>query len=272
MNRKKRQQSIRAEYLGKPDKRLDYNNVLLLRDANESLKRFATTPFTYSNDEMDAAVQHWFLYLFALVTMTADSVAMLALNRQSLSAFCLQRQVVEYVGKALYFDAHPEEAWFQFHYAAKDKLSLLRDLGKEHTAEYAEAQRELETAIKKCPPLAQSKKQRRPVGIADIMKFHGEGKRDIYAHLFRYPSFVLHAHPLGMSIVYETASNSSLTVRYEMSLQETDALILDLAWYVIRFGQAFDGRATGNRFADQWGLLQSRFLELQRRYDKAYSG
>jgi hypothetical protein len=254
-----------ARLLLKPQVRNDVRIVGLLLDASASLRRFGGTSFTYSTDEREACLQLWLIYLGSLLAMVADAVAMMASNHSSLAASCVQRQAVEYVAKALYFDKHPEEAWLQYFYAAKDRLSIFRDQGKANTDDYWSACCEYSKALQKCPEIA----KRKPAKIETMMKEFSDGKRDTYANLVRYPSQVLHASALGMSQVLSNESGG-IRAEFQVSQPEGDAQLLELAHYLVLFGQIYDRRVTALKFAANWKRLMKACALEYARHDRKY--
>jgi hypothetical protein len=95
------------------------------------------------------------LGLAALVDQVTSSVICLAMHNVSRGAYMLQRQLVEYVVRAFYFDHFPEEATFQTFRIAKEQLTMLRFRKVPETdPEYIKAKSFYEESSGKYPAIA----------------------------------------------------------------------------------------------------------------------
>lgn len=207
-------------------------------------------PFTYSNDESEAALQHALLYLSMLIDCVASSIAMLAYHGLGRPSEMLSRQVVEYLAKALYFDAEPDEALFQSYYVARAQIELFHSRGETQGADYEAARLFLAEATKRYPELAdlKRKKIRRPVSAYKMIRRFTDYER--YATLYKYPSQFIHADLFGAYEMLPHEIDGIIQHGFTLDQENTDELLLVLAWHMAAFATVCDRRFGTDRNAD----------------------
>jgi hypothetical protein len=228
-----------------------------LQEGSNLLKWSVERPYTYSFDESVGAVQHWLTYLALLVWCLTDAVFCLFLNKQSLFGYLLSRQAVEYVARALYFDAHPDQALRQIKAIPLAHYELLENfMGNvpKETMEAARAARD--ETLEKDPTLKVTR-----LYVGSMMSDAMGGKSSAYAALYREPSQVFHGEALGMSAIFRDNKIENLDVPAD----EINAVLADLARYICIVGIKQEERKFGE-VVPEWIRIQRDAERLSLKY------
>jgi hypothetical protein len=234
------------------DERIDKQLVFTMAQVSEELRATLEGPIPLATPD-EAALSTWLSYLGLLVLRSADAILCLFIHKASIFARMLMRQPAECVAKALYFDLYPkfaEREWLRGH---KTHLAILKEQGRTKSEEYRKIAAELDNARKKFYNFDRSE-----ISVKTMIDELSQS-RTAYPFHYRFPSLWLHADPAGSGALFEIASDGTRTVVSELDLNEIQASLIDVAFYMISVGETCNRRFARGR-DDKWAAC-SRAVE-----------
>lgn len=216
---------------------IDKDTIGLVADAIQLMYEIRDSAGGVKEAHPIGILRQWLQYLSMLMDVSVSGIVLLAAHSQALLSSMLFRLPFEYLVRALYFEDHPEEAVFQSFRVARDQKTFYEETSQTADPAFLAAQRLYDDAVVEYPAIATNRK---PKSIAEMVRQYSHDGPGTYANLYRVRSALLHGSAFGLTAVLDDSVNGALSLTFDVPKDFQNALLVDLAGYVLDFTSCYE--------------------------------
>jgi hypothetical protein len=232
---------------------IDLHILAFLKDVDKAFRAMRADIAPSPGDDIEVeCVRRYLAYLSMLVDVALAGLTMNALHQNDLLVVMLQRLLVEYAAKGLYYQAHPRFAVFMMRINEADSVVQRVKDGNLAPERIAEAETHAKEMRATYPDYATIP------GVTVRQMMEDVARTEDWAWLYGAPSVLIHGEPEGMRTLYDFSQGGR--ARIDLDDSYLNALLVDGGMNTLTFCRAFNSAF----HADEPALLE-RFEALERR-------
>jgi hypothetical protein len=212
---------------------IDLNVLKFLKDVDLAFRNMRINLVLESSDDIEIdCVKRYLVYLSMLLDVALAGLTMNALHQNDLMVVILQRLLVEYAAKGLYYQSHPAFAVFMMLINEADSVVQRSKDGNLAPERIAEAEAHANDMRQKYPEYAKIS------GVTVRQMMEEVARTEDWAWLYGAPSVLLHGEPEGMRTVYGSSRDGR--PRIDLDDAHLNALLVDGGMNALTFCRAFN--------------------------------